>query len=70
MNNAIDSEVAEEILVALQSEVLDLKDVIAEIADYYCDGLIKRKNEKQDVRQTINEWRYFVSNLIYHLVID
>lgn len=49
VNNAIDGGVAEEILAALQSEVLDLKDVTPEIADYYCDGLTKRKSEKQDV---------------------
>lgn len=51
VNNAIDGAVAEEILMALQSEVLDLKDVLPEIADYYCDGLVKRKSEKQDVSQ-------------------
>jgi len=49
VNNAIDGGVAEEILGALQNEVLDLKDVVPEIAEYYCDGLIKRKNEKQNV---------------------
>ena len=49
VNNAIDGAVAEEILVALQSEVLDLKDVMPDIAEYYSDGLVKRKNEKQDV---------------------
>ena len=53
VNNAIDSAVAEEILTALQSEVLDLKDVVPEIADYYCDGLVKQKSEKQDVSQAL-----------------
>ena len=54
VNNAIDSAVAEEILMALQSEVLDLKDVVPEIAEYYCDGLVKRKTEKQDVSQALD----------------
>ena len=49
VNNAIDGAAAEEILVALQSDVLDLKDVMPDIAEYYCDGLVKRKSEKQDV---------------------
>lgn len=49
VNNAIDGAAAEAILVALQSDVLDLKDVMPDIAEYYCDGLVKRKSEKQDV---------------------
>ena len=49
VNNAIDGAAAEEILVALQSDVLDLKDVMPDIAEYYRDGLVKRKSEKQDV---------------------
>lgn len=49
VNNAIDGAAAEEILVALQSDVLDLKDVMPDIAEYYCDGLVKRKSEKQDL---------------------
>ena len=53
MNNAIDGAVAEEILVALQSEVLDLKDVMPDIAEYYCNGLVKRKNGKQDVSPVV-----------------
>lgn len=59
VNNAIDGAVAEEILVALQSEVLDLKDVIPEIAEYYCDGLVKRKSEKQDVSHPLGLYCHF-----------
>ena len=54
VNNAIDSAVAEEILMALQNEVLDLKDVVPEITEYYCDGLVKWKTEKQDVSQALD----------------
>ena len=65
VNNTIDSVVAEEILAALQSEVLDLKDVTPENADYYCNGLTKRKREKQDVSLAIDMqyvyFKYFIS---------
>jgi len=49
VNVAIDGGVAEEIVAALQSDVLEFKDVTPDIAEYYCDGLVKKKNEKQDV---------------------
>jgi len=51
VNVAIDGGVAEEIVAALQNDVLDLKDVMPDISEYYCDGLVKKKNEKQDVSQ-------------------
>lgn len=56
VNNAIDSGVTGEILMALQSKGLDLKDVLQEITEYYCDGLVKRKSEKQDVSQTLKKF--------------
>jgi len=51
VNVAIDGGAAEEIIAALQNDVLDLKDVMPDIAEYYCDGLVKKKSEKQDVSQ-------------------
>ena len=68
VNNAIDSAVAEEILTALQSEVLDLKDVIPDIAEYYCDGLVKRKTEKQDVSEVPNTCSFEI--LVFLSVVD
>ncbi|XP_065909989.1 ras GTPase-activating-like protein IQGAP1 [Dysidea avara] len=49
INVAIDGGVAEEIVAALQNDVLDLRDVTPDIAEYYCDGLVKKKSEKQDL---------------------
>lgn len=62
VNNAIDGAIAEDVLVTLQSEVLDLKDVNPELAEYYCDGLVKRKNDKQDVS--------LVAMVLYVLISD
>ena len=70
VNNAIDSAVAEEILTALQSEVLDLKDVTPEIADYYCDGLVKRKIEKQDVSPALEIYRIYLKHVLCFLAAD
>lgn len=56
---------AEEILMALQSEVLDLKDVIPDIAEYYCDGLVKRKTEKQDVSQALDTCKLILKYLFF-----
>ena len=53
VNDAINGPVAEELLVALQSEVLDLKDVMPDIAKYYCSCLIKLKSKKQDVSAVV-----------------
>ena len=70
VNNAIDSAVAEEILTALQSEVLDLKDVTPEIADYYCDGLVKRKTEKQDVSLALEIYKIYLKHVLCFLAAD
>ena len=53
MNNAIDRTLAEELLVALQSEVLGLNDIMPEIAEYYCDCLMKWKSKKQNVSPVV-----------------
>jgi len=61
VNVAIDGGVAEEIVAALQNDVLDLKDVMSDIAEYYCDGLVKKKSEKQDVCQ------FYLCAVLVHL---
>ena len=53
VNNAIDRTLAEELMVALQSEVLGLKDIMPEIAEYYCDCLVKWKSKKQNVSPVV-----------------
>ena len=66
INNAINGPVAEELLVALQSEVLDLKDVMPNIAKYYCSCLIKQKSKKQDVSAVVI---YMLYKSMMHLII-
>ena len=53
VSNAINGAVVEGLLVALQSEVLDLKDVMPDIVEYYCNCLVKQKTKKQDVSPVV-----------------
>ena len=66
VNNAINGAVVEELLVALQSEVLDLKDVMPDIAEYYCNCLVKQKTKKQDVSLVV---MYIRIMSLVHIII-
>ena len=66
VNDTINGPVAEELLVALQSELLDLKDIMPDIAKYYCNCLIKQKSKKQDVSAVVI---YMLYKSMMHLII-